>query len=345
LGYDTSTLRSKSWKEFTRADAPQLDFILTVCDNAAAETCPVWPGKPATAHWGIADPAASDGNASEIAKAFEDTYRELLARVGLLVAFPLDSLDPATIRSDLQRIGTIEGATAKAQRAVTDFSLARRLAAEGLGTAFLLATVIGSGVMAFKLAGGNGALALLCNTIPTGAILTVLILTFGPLSGAHFNPVVTIAFALRGELLWSVAALYIAAQLIGAVIGVWAAHLMFELPVWQFSATVRSGLGQWIAEAVATFGLVLVILGCLARLPASVPYAVGLYITAAYWFTASTSFANPAVTIARSLSDTFAGIAPPGVLAFIVSQICGALLAVGLARWLWAEPRSPGATS
>ena len=224
-------------------------------------------------------------------------------------------------------------------------SLPRRAAAEALGTAFLLATVVGSGVMALKLAGGNGALALLCNTIPTGAILTVLILTFGPLSGAHFNPVVTIAFALRGELLWSVAALYIAAQLIGAVIGVWAAHLMFELPVWQFSATVRSGLGQWIAEAVATFGLVLVILGCLARLPASVPYAVGLYITAAYWFTASTSFANPAVTIARSLSDTFAGIAPPGVLAFIVSQICGALLAVGLARWLWAEPRSPGATS
>jgi glycerol uptake facilitator-like aquaporin len=223
--------------------------------------------------------------------------------------------------------------------------LPRRAAAEAVGTAFLLATVVGSGVMALKLAGGNGALALLCNTIPTGAILTVLILTFGPLSGAHFNPVVSLAFALKGELPWSETALYIAVQLIGGLLGVWAAHLMFELPVWQFSATVRTGLGQWIAEAVATFGLVLVILGCLARLPASVPYAVGLYITAAYWFTASTSFANPAVTIARSLSDTFAGIAPSGVLAFIGSQICGALLAVGLARWLWAEPRSPVATS
>jgi glycerol uptake facilitator-like aquaporin len=214
-------------------------------------------------------------------------------------------------------------------------SLPRRAVAEGVGTAFLLATVIGSGVMALKLAGGNGALALLCNTIPTGAILTVLILTFGPLSGAHFNPVVSLAFALRGELPWSKAAVYVAAQLVGAVIGVWAAHLMFELPVWQFSATVRTGPGQWTAEAVATFGLVLVILGCLARQPASVPYAVGLYITAAYWFTASTSFANPAVTVARSLSDTFAGIAPAGVLAFVVCQIGGALLAVGLARWLW----------
>jgi glycerol uptake facilitator-like aquaporin len=214
-------------------------------------------------------------------------------------------------------------------------SLPRRAVAEGVGTAFLLATVIGSGVMALKLAGGNGALALLCNTIPTGAILTVLILTFGPLSGAHFNPVVSLAFALRGELPWSKAAVYVAAQLVGAVIGVWAAHLMFELPVWQFSATVRTGPGQWAAEAVATFGLVLVILGCLARQPASVPYAVGLYITAAYWFTASTSFANPAVTVARSLSDTFAGIAPAGVLAFVVCQIGGALLAVGLARWLW----------
>ena len=220
---------------------------------------------------------------------------------------------------------------------MTDSSLARRLAAEGLGTAFLLATVIGSGVMALKLAGGNGALALLCNTIPTGAILTVLILTFGPLSGAHFNPAVSLAFALRGELPWSTGAVYIAAQLAGAVIGVWAAHLMFELPVWQFSATVRTGLGQWVAEAVATCGLVLVILGCVARLPASVPYAVGLYITAAYWFTASTSFANPAVTVARSLSDTFAGIAPAGVLAFVFCQIGGALFAVGLARWLWGR--------
>ena len=179
------------------------------------------------------------------------------------------------------------------------------------------------------------ALALLCNTLPTGAILTVLILTFGPVSGAHFNPAVSLAFALRGELPWSTSGLYVASQVIGGILGVWVAHLMFELPLWQFSATVRTGPGQWFAEAVATFGLLLTILGCVRCAPAAVPYAVGLYITAAYWFTASTSFANPAVTIARSMSDTFAGIAPAGVVAFVVSQFLGALLAVALARWLW----------
>ena len=217
-------------------------------------------------------------------------------------------------------------------------SLAQRVVCEGLGTAFLLATVIGSGVMAFKLAQGNGAIALLCNTIPTGAILTVLILAFGPVSGAHFNPAVTIAFALRRELSWQVTVLYIAVQVIGAIIGMWAAHVMFELTVWQFSTTLRTGTGQWFAEAVATFGLVVVIFGCLARNAAAVPYAVGLYITAAYWFTASTSFANPAVTLARALSDTFAGIAPAGVLPFVVAQIVGALAAIGLAGWLWPDP-------
>jgi glycerol uptake facilitator-like aquaporin len=190
--------------------------------------------------------------------------------------------------------------------------LVRRVFCEGLGTAFLLAAVVGSGIMAQKLAGGNVALALLGNTLPTGAILVVLILIFGPLSGAHFNPAVSIAFALRRELRWTQAAVYIAAQLVGAMIGVWTAHLMFELPLWQFSTTMRTGPGQWLAEAVATFGLLLTIFGCVARTPAAVPYAVGLYITSAYWFTASTSFANPAVTLARSLSDTFAGIAPAG---------------------------------
>jgi glycerol uptake facilitator-like aquaporin len=216
----------------------------------------------------------------------------------------------------------------------------KRVVAEFLGTAFLLATVIGSGVMAAKLSGGNGALALLCNTLPTGAILTVLILTFGPLSGAHFNPAVSVAFALRGDLPWPTAALYIASQIAGGVVGVWAAHLMFELPLWQFSVTVRTGSGQWLAEAIASFGLVVVILGCLARNAAAIPYAVGLYITAAYWFTASTSFANPAVAIARSLSDTFAGIAPGGVLAFIVAQFAGMLAAVVVSRWLWSETPS-----
>jgi glycerol uptake facilitator-like aquaporin len=216
--------------------------------------------------------------------------------------------------------------------------LARRLFCEGLGTAFLLAAVVGSGIMAQKLAGGNVALALLGNTLPTGAILVVLILIFGPLSGAHFNPAVSIAFALRRGLPWPEAALYIAAQIAGAMIGVWTAHLMFELPLWQLSATVRSGAGQWLAEAVATFGLVLTILGCAARAPAAVPYAVGLYITSAYWFTASTSFANPAVTLARSMSNTFAGIAPAGVAAFIAAQLGGMIGAVLLGQWLWRTP-------
>ena len=213
--------------------------------------------------------------------------------------------------------------------------LAQRLCAEALGTAFLLATVVGSGIMAQKLAGGNAALALLGNTLPTGAILVVLILIFGPVSGAHLNPAVSLVFAIRGELPWRDAAMYAAAQIGGGIAGVVCAHLMFDLPVWQVSQTERSGGGQWLAEFVASFGLLLTILGCLARTPQAVAYAVGLYITAAYWFTASTSFANPAVTIARSLSDTFAGIAPPGVLAFIVAQIAGALGAWMVARWLW----------
>ena len=217
-------------------------------------------------------------------------------------------------------------------------ALPQRAFCEWLGTAFLLAAVVGSGIMAQRLAGGNGALALLCNTLPTGAILVVLILVFGPLSGAHLNPAVTVAFALRAGLPWSTAVVYIVAQVLGAIAGVWMAHLMFELPVWQFSITVRTGPGQWLAEAVATFGLLLTIFGCVWRRPDSVAYAVGLYITAAYWFTASTSFANPAVTVARSLSDTFAGIAHAGVPAFIVAQLAGALAAVALSHWLWREP-------
>jgi glycerol uptake facilitator-like aquaporin len=214
-------------------------------------------------------------------------------------------------------------------------SLVQRAVAEWLGTALLLAAVVGSGIMAAKLAGGNAALALLCNTIATGAILTVLILTLGPVSGAHFNPAVSLAAALRGDMTASSTALYVAAQLTGAIAGVWAAHLMFELPVLQIALTARTGFGQWLAEAIATFGLLLTILGCSARSPAAIPYAVGLYITSAYWFTASTSFANPAVTIARSLSDTFAGIAPAGVVAFIAAQLVGMLIAVRLGRWLW----------
>lgn len=221
---------------------------------------------------------------------------------------------------------------------------AKRLGAEALGTAFLLATVVGSGIMAQKLAGGNVALALLGNTLPTGAILVVLILIFGPVSGAHFNPAVSLAFTVRGELPWREAGAYIVMQVIGAIAGVWAAHLMFDLPVLQFSSTVRTGPGQWLAEAIAAFGLLLTIFGCVANAPSAVATAVGLYITAAYWFTASTSFANPAVTIARSLSDTFAGIAPGGVLAFIAAQLVGAVAAVVVARWLWGPPRMTAGT-
>ncbi len=214
-------------------------------------------------------------------------------------------------------------------------TLPQRLAAETLGTALLLAAVVGSGIMAAKLAGGSGALALLCNTLPTGAILVVLILALGPVSGAHFNPVVTLAFLCRGELSWRVAVLYAACQLAGGILGVLAAHAMFDLPLWQVSQTARTGAGQWLAEAVATFGLVLTIFCCLRSARDAIPYAVGLYITAAYWFTASTSFANPAVTIARSLSDTFAGIAPGGVIAFIAAQIAGGLLGFFVASALY----------
>jgi glycerol uptake facilitator-like aquaporin len=213
--------------------------------------------------------------------------------------------------------------------------LARRLSAEALGTALLLAAIIGSGIMAERLAGGNQALALLANTLATGAMLTVLILLFAPVSGAHFNPAVSIAFALLREMPWPTAALYIPAQIAGGIAGAILAHLMFELPVWQLSTTVRSSPGQWLAEAVATFGLVLVILGCRAGATASLAAAVGLYIAAAYWFTASTSFANPAVTIARALSDTFAGIAPAGVAPFVAAQMVGMAAGTAAARWFW----------
>ena len=210
-----------------------------------------------------------------------------------------------------------------------------KLVAECLGTALLIATVIGSGVMGAKLAGGNVALALLGNTIATGAILVVLILIFGPISGAHFNPAVTLAFALRGEHDGALVVPYMAAQVVGGILGVLLTHAMFDLAIFQVSATVRSGTGQWIAEATATLGLLITIFGCLAGAPQAVPFAVGLYITAAYWFTASTSFANPAVTVARALSDTFAGIAPSSVPGFIAAQLGGMAAALMVARLLW----------
>ena len=214
------------------------------------------------------------------------------------------------------------------------FSSSRRLVAECLGTALLLATVVGSGIMAERLAGGNVALALLGNTIPTGAILFVLITMLGPVSGAHFNPAVTLAFWMRREIKLNEALAYVGVQIIGAIMGTLAAHAMFEEILLQISANIRNGPAQWLSEGVATFGLVATILGTLRWRPEAVPTAVGLYITAAYWFTASTSFANPAVTIARSLTDTFSGIAPENAPGFILMQFVGAAIATGLMAWL-----------
>jgi glycerol uptake facilitator-like aquaporin len=216
-------------------------------------------------------------------------------------------------------------------------NLGRRLAAEALGTGLLVATVVGSGIMAAKLAGGNGAIALLGNTIPTGAILVVLITALGPISGAHFNPVVSAVMAVSGDLSPRDAFLYAGVQVGGGIFGTLLAHAMFDLPLLQASTTARTGSAQWLAEFVATFGLLMTILGTARTQPGAVPMAVGLYIAAAYWFTASTSFANPAVTIARALTDTFAGISPADVPAFIVAQCGGASAGALVMRWLLSD--------
>lgn len=215
---------------------------------------------------------------------------------------------------------------------------ARRVIAEAVGTALLLATVVGSGIMAERLAGGNVAIALLANTIATGAGLVALILALAPISGAHFNPAVTLAAAAQRSIPWREVPGYVAAQLAGGAIGVVLANLMFDLPAVTASRHARTGTGQWLAESVATFGLIAVIELTARRRPGSVAYAVGAYITAAYWFTSSTSFANPAVTVARTLSDTFAGIRPADAPPFVLAQLVGAALAIGLCRWLVPSP-------
>ena len=220
---------------------------------------------------------------------------------------------------------------------MNSYSTSRKLIAEALGTALLLATVVGSGIMAQRLSGDSVGLALLCNTIPTGAILVVIITIFGPISGAHFNPAVTIVFLLKKHLTLNLAITYIVVQIIAGIFGVLAAHAMFEETILQASTTSRTGTGQWFAESIATFGLLLTILGGLHSSPKAVPWLVGLYITAAYWFTASTSFANPAVTIARGFSDTFAGIAPSNITAFIIAQFIGALIALGISNFVFPE--------
>ncbi|HTB18349.1 MAG TPA: MIP/aquaporin family protein [Bryobacteraceae bacterium] len=212
--------------------------------------------------------------------------------------------------------------------------MARRAVAEALGTAFLLAAVVGSGIMGERLASGNIAIALLANTIATGAALVALILTFGPISGAHFNPAVTLADAFQGGLAWRDAPVYIAAQVVGAFSGVAAAHLMFGQPLFSASRHIRAGGSQILAEFIATFGLLSVIWGCVRSRSSAVPFAVGAYITAGYWFTSSTSFANPAVTLARAASDTFAGVRPVDAPGFIAAQFAGALAATLLFRWL-----------
>jgi len=216
-------------------------------------------------------------------------------------------------------------------------TLLRRITGECVGTAMLLAIVVGSGVMGERLAGGNDAVALLGNTIATGAGLIVLIHMFGPISGAHFNPAVTLAVLVRRETTARVAILYVGAQLAGAIIGVWVAHIMFAEPILQISSKARDGLPQGFAECVATFGLIGTIFSTQRHRPEFTPIAVGLYITAAYWFTASTSFANPAVTAARSLSNTFAGIAPASIALFIAGQLVGTLAAIAFFGWLLRE--------
>jgi glycerol uptake facilitator-like aquaporin len=224
---------------------------------------------------------------------------------------------------------------------MTTGDLPRRLTAEAIGTAMLLAAVVGSGIMADRLAGGNDAIALLANTIATAAALVALILTFGPISGGHFNPAVSAADASQGGLLWRDVPAYVAAQLAGAVVGVWSAHVMFGERVLMLSRHGRSGPAQMVSEFVATFGLLAVIWGCSRRRSDAVPFAVAAYIAAAYWFTASTSFANPAVTVARALTDTFAGIRPADVPGFIAAQLAGAATATLLFRWLVPSlPRS-----
>lgn len=250
------------------------------------------------------------------------------------------------LRADAQAASDKRSTSTNSKNPSQDFIVdARKLTAEFIGTAFLLAAVVGSGIMADKLAGGSVGLALLCNTIPTGAILYVLITMLGPISGAHFNPAVTFGFWLKGDHATADVAPYFVAQIAGGIVGVLAAHVMFDEALFQLSTTDRTGVSQWAAEWVATFGLMLTILLTLRANPAAIPAAVGLYITSAYWFTSSTSFANPAVTIARSFSDTFAGINPMHMPVFIVVQLIGAVCAVAIAGFLLGRDENSAKTA
>ena len=333
LDYPIDGLRSKSWQEFANPDAPVMDFVFTVCDNAAGETCPVWPGQPMTAHWGVEDPAELEGSDIEKEAAFVAAFRYLRNRITAFTSLPLKSIDRLSLGTRLRDIGRIAGATSG--QLMQKFDLPRRLAAEALGTALLVATVVGSGIMAETLT-KDVALALLGNTLPTGAILVVLITILGPISGAHFNPAVSLIFAIKRDLAPREALAYVAAQIAGGIAGTIMAHAMFALPLLDASLKARTGGAQWLAEGVAAFGLIATILGGIRFERAAVPWLVGLYITAAYWFTSSTSFANPAVAIARSLTNTFSGIRPIDLPGFIAAELVGAILAMVLMSWLLA---------
>ena len=326
----TKDLRSKSWDEFAAPAAAAARFRVHGLRQRRRRSLSLlaWPADDRAL--GRSDPAAVEGSDTEKWVAFREAFRTLENRIKIFTSLPIASLDRVKLQTQLDAIGKAPGTCIKRLTA---------LAAEGIGSLLLAATVVGSGIMAERLSSGNVAVALLANTGATVAVLATLIALLGPVSGAHFNPAVSLVQAMGGKLAWSDTLGYVVVQLAGCCGGVWLAHGMFGLPWLQTATHVRAGWPQGLAEAVATFGLILVVLG--HRRAEDAPWMVAAWIGAAYWFTASTSFANPAITVARSLSDTFAGIRPIDVPGFIVAQLIGAGLGLCTARLLfhaWADP-------